>query len=139
MTTVTALKKRQIQEFSDEHIPYRIHFVEMGIFACLLIGRGEAAKPGPLSVAGWTFQDRGKTIFLNMAVESALMYCRVLLNFLGVVLPPEPDLLSQRGGNLIVELDPKISPRMREQFAHHTLSSDVFADHGPLLFDLAEN
>jgi hypothetical protein len=57
----------------------------------------------------------------------------------GVLLPPEPDLLSQRGGNLIVELDPKISPRMREQFAHHTLSSDVFADHAPLLFDLAQS
>ena len=28
---------------------------------------------------------------------------------------------------------------MREQFAHHTLSSDVFTDHGPLLFDLAES
>jgi hypothetical protein len=52
---------------------------------------------------------------------------------------PEPDILSRRGGNLIVELDPKISPRMREQFAHHTLSSDVFADHGPLLFDLAQS
>ena len=84
MTTVTPLKKRQINEFSNEHIPYRIHFVEMGIFACLLIERGEAAKLGPLSVAGWTFQDSGKTIFLNMAVESALMYCRVLLNFLGI-------------------------------------------------------
>ena len=56
----------------------------MGIFACLLIGRGEGATPGALAVAGWTFQDTGKTIFLNMAVESALMYCRVLLNFLGI-------------------------------------------------------
>jgi len=84
MSAVTLLKERQIKEFSDEHIPYRIHFVEMGIFACLLIVRGEAATPGPLSVAGWTFQDNGKTIFLNMAVESALMYCRVLLNFLGI-------------------------------------------------------
>ena len=27
---------------------------------------------------------------------------------------------------------------MRQQFAHHTLSSDVFADHVPLLFDLAQ-
>jgi len=84
MSTVTLLKRRQIKEFSDEHIPYRIHFVEMGIFACLLIGRGEGAIPGPLSVAGWTFRDSGKKIFLNMAVESALMYCRVLLNFLGI-------------------------------------------------------
>ena len=84
MSAVTRLTKGQIKEFSDEHIPYRIHFLEMGIFACLLIGRGEATLPGPLSVAGWTFQDNGKTIFLNMAVESALMYCRVLLNFLGI-------------------------------------------------------
>jgi hypothetical protein len=51
---------------------------------------------------------------------------------------PEPELLSRRGGNLIVELDPRLTPRMREQFAHHTVSSDVFADHGPLLFELAE-
>ena len=29
-------------------------------------------------------KEQGKTIFLNMAVESALMYCRVLLNFLGI-------------------------------------------------------
>ncbi len=51
--------------------------------------------------------------------------------------PPEPDLLSQRGGNLIAELDPQITPRMKQQFALHTLSLNVFADHGPLLFDLA--
>jgi hypothetical protein len=51
----------------------------------------------------------------------------------------EPNLLSQRGGNLIAELDPQITPRMKKQFAHHTLSSDVFADHGPLLFDLARS
>jgi hypothetical protein len=84
MSAISLLKKRQIKEFSNEHIPYRIHFVEMGIFACLLILRGEQATPGPLSVAGCTFQHTGKRIFLNMAVESALIYCRVLLNFLGI-------------------------------------------------------
>jgi hypothetical protein len=51
---------------------------------------------------------------------------------------PEPKILLQRHDNLIVELDPKITPRMRQQFAHHTLSSDIFADHVPLLFDLAQ-
>ena len=55
------------------------------------------------------------------------------------ILPPrEPDLLSERGGSLIAELDPQITPRMRQQYAHHTLSSDVFADHAPLLFDMAQ-
>ena len=84
MPTATLLNKRRIKEYAKEHIPYRIHFVEMGIFASLLIGRGEAATAGPLSVAGWTFQHTGKAIFLNMAVESAIVYCRVLLNFLGI-------------------------------------------------------
>jgi hypothetical protein len=56
----------------------------MGIFACLLIGRGAGITPGSLSVAGWTFEETGKSIFLNMAVESAMVYCRVLLNFLGI-------------------------------------------------------
>jgi hypothetical protein len=84
MSAISILKKRNIKEFSEEHIPYRIHFIEMGIFACLLIGSGQQAISGSLSVAGWTFQHTGKRIFLNMAVESALMYCRVLLNFLGI-------------------------------------------------------
>jgi hypothetical protein len=50
----------------------------------------------------------------------------------------EPELLSERGSKLIAELDPQMTPRMRQQAAHHTLSSDVFADHGPLLFELAQ-
>lgn len=49
----------------------------------------------------------------------------------------EPDMLSRREDNLIVELDPRITPRMKQQSAHHTLTSDVFSDHAPLLFDLA--
>jgi hypothetical protein len=51
----------------------------------------------------------------------------------------EPDLLSKRGSNQIVESDPRITPRMKQQFAHHTLSSDVFSDHAPLLFGLVQN
>jgi FRG domain-containing protein len=35
--------------------------------------------------------------------------------------------------NNIVELDPRISPRMRHQYAHHTVSTDVFSDHAALL------
>ena len=53
------------------------------------------------------------------------------------VLPPrEPELLARRGGDLIVELDPQLTPRMRQQTAHHTVGSDVFADHAPLIFEL---
>jgi FRG domain len=46
--------------------------------------------------------------------------------------PAEPELLSNADG-MIVELDPQISPRMREQLAHHTVSTDVFSDHALLL------
>ena len=56
----------------------------------------------------------------------------------GTLGPPEPDLLSRRNSDLIAELDPRITPRMREQQAHHTLSTNVFADHRPLLANLAE-
>lgn len=48
----------------------------------------------------------------------------------------EPLFLGVAGPHAIVELDPRISPRMREQLAHHTVSSNVFADHARLLFDL---
>lgn len=48
--------------------------------------------------------------------------------------PAEPPLLMRRGDNVIVELDPQITPRMERQHAHHTVSTDLFADHAPLLF-----
>jgi len=46
--------------------------------------------------------------------------------------PDELPFLTNADG-MIVELDPQISPRMREQFAHHTVSTDVFSDHALLL------
>jgi hypothetical protein len=52
--------------------------------------------------------------------------------------PAEPNLLSRRGDNKIVEVDPLITPRMAKQFAHHTLSTNVFADHAPLLYEQQE-
>jgi hypothetical protein len=48
---------------------------------------------------------------------------------------PEPRFLGV-AGNKIVELDPQISPRMRQQFAHHTVSGLVFSDHARLLREL---
>ena len=48
----------------------------------------------------------------------------------------EPRILDRRGDNLIVEMDPRITPRMRQQLAHHTVSTNAFADHAPLLFEL---
>ena len=50
--------------------------------------------------------------------------------------PREPALLTRRGGDLIAELDPQLTPRMKQQLAHHTVASDVFADHAPLIFEL---
>lgn len=46
----------------------------------------------------------------------------------------EPLVLGVRGASTILELDPLITPRMQQQYAHHTVSTDVFADHAPLLF-----
>jgi hypothetical protein len=51
---------------------------------------------------------------------------------------PEPPILSQRDSEAIVELDPRITPRMKKQAAHHTLSTNVFSDHVPLLLELSQ-
>lgn len=47
--------------------------------------------------------------------------------------------LTRRDDHLIVELDPRLTPRMRQQNAHHTVSANVFADHAPLLYELLEH
>lgn len=49
---------------------------------------------------------------------------------------PEPIILGTRGSAKIYELDPQLSPRMKRQFAHHTVCTSVFSDHVHLLFGL---
>ncbi len=50
--------------------------------------------------------------------------------------PNEPFMLGAEIA-MIAELDPKITPRMRSQHAHHTVSTDVFSDHAGLLRKLS--
>lgn len=47
--------------------------------------------------------------------------------------PAEPAYLYQPDVPPLVELDPKISPRMRTQQGHHTVASEVFSDHARLI------
>lgn len=50
---------------------------------------------------------------------------------------PEPKLLyNHNSKHFVFELDPRINPRMKEQQGHHTVSTDVFADHALLLYEL---
>jgi len=49
----------------------------------------------------------------------------------------ESRFLQDRAAGRIAELDPRLTPRMRQQVAHHTVSSNVFADHAPLIYELA--
>lgn len=48
----------------------------------------------------------------------------------------EPSVLGRRDLKLIFELDPQLTPRMKTQMAHHTVSTEMFADHAELLFQL---
>jgi FRG domain len=50
--------------------------------------------------------------------------------------PKEPQLLGRRNDRLLVELDPRLTPRMRQQHGHHTVSANVFQDHAQLLDEL---
>jgi hypothetical protein len=51
--------------------------------------------------------------------------------------PPEPILLTRRNEQLLVELDPSHTPRMRQQHAHHTVCTNAFTDHAKSLNSLA--
>jgi hypothetical protein len=50
--------------------------------------------------------------------------------------PPEPPLLRSGKKDLLVELDPRTSPRMKQQVGHHTVSSNILADHLGLFTNL---
>jgi hypothetical protein len=47
----------------------------------------------------------------------------------------EPLLLERSETKRIVEFDPRITPRMLKQSAHHTLCTDVFTDHAVILYE----
>jgi FRG domain len=47
--------------------------------------------------------------------------------------PREPDVLRRRDAEQLMELDPRLSPRMKDQQGHHTVSTHVFSDHAGLL------
>lgn len=51
--------------------------------------------------------------------------------------PKEPQFIGFRGSPLIAELDPQITPRMKQQVAHHTVVKNVFSDHAPMLYEIA--
>jgi hypothetical protein len=54
----------------------------------------------------------------------------------GVTLSHEPTFLELRFHGVLAELDPRMTPRMKHQKAHHTVSTDVFSDHAPSLYEL---
>ncbi len=47
----------------------------------------------------------------------------------------EPKILSEEITNLVFELDLRLTPRMQEQNAHHTISTEIFADHATLIIN----
>lgn len=94
-------------------------------FACA----GDPAKDAEL----W-FYDR--EIFHAQLTAKPALFSLLYSSADGFSPNPEPGLLAERRSNMLVELDPKLTPRMKKQFAHHTLSTDIFADHAPLLFAL---
>lgn len=79
------LTRRQIKAYSEQHIPYRVVNLEMGMFAVMLIQRKLADKSGSLTIGdAIEFKKTGPRIFANLAVEAGIVYSRVLLNFLGI-------------------------------------------------------
>jgi hypothetical protein len=50
----------------------------------------------------------------------------------------EPSALDRRSEHIIAEVHPRLTPRMKQQLAHHTVAANVFEDHAQLLNSLAE-
>ena len=77
-----------------------------------------------------------RTIFQDQTAADPALAALVAPHVDGVLPVHESGILFQRGNSLLAELDFQLTPRMRQQMAHHTVCSDVFADHGPLLLSL---
>lgn len=96
-----------------------------------------ACAGNPTDDAELWYYDR--TIFRSQAEKYPELAALAAPNAGGFAPMPESVILFQRGTSLLAEIDFQLTPRMREQFAHHTICSDMFADHGPLLRDLDES
>jgi hypothetical protein len=93
-----------------------------------------ACVSDPDSTAELWYYDRA--IFTQQ--RQGLPWLDALVNRSRTLVPNEPVLRHQRGESMVVEVDPQISPRMRQQYAHHTVCTHVFSDHAPALIALDE-
>jgi FRG domain len=93
-------------------------------FAC-------ASEPGE-NAEMWFYH---RSIFDKQQIENNQLFSLLDINEYPA---PEPHLLYKNNKNFVFELDPRINPRMKEQQGHHTVSTDVFADHAPLLYELIQ-
>jgi hypothetical protein len=46
----------------------------------------------------------------------------------------DPQILGKKDLKLVLEVGEQLTPRMRQQKAHHTVASEVLADHAPLIY-----
>ncbi len=71
----------------EEHLPYRLTHLDMLCWACEVILAGERPSDVRITFDGLTKLKQTSVSFLtNALVEAGLLYCRVLLNFLGIYL-----------------------------------------------------
>ena len=78
------MEEKELQRFIDEHIPYRMHAIAWGLIFLKAtrewsqIKRMEITLDGELSIIGY------HPSLTNPSIEMAIIYSRVLLEFLGL-------------------------------------------------------
>ncbi|HUS59291.1 MAG TPA: hypothetical protein VM141_11625 [Planctomycetota bacterium] len=90
------MDEEQQREFLDNHIPYRITAVDFMGHACDLVTSGRADRPAVVVIDGQKELEASKCRFLtNPVIETGAIFCRVLLEFLGVKLGKDMQLVSR--------------------------------------------
>ena len=90
------MDEKQQREFLDRHIPYRITAVDFMGHACDLVTSGRADRPAVVVIDGQKELEASKCRFLtNPVIETGAIFCRVLLEFLGVKLGKDMQLVSR--------------------------------------------
>jgi hypothetical protein len=91
------MTEEELKEYLYGHIPYRLQSIRFCYFTCNLHEKPHPEYGDELWIGECLNIDEDRPLWFNPVIESGFIYCRVLLEFLGITRDQKTNALKQTG------------------------------------------
>lgn len=98
MQRTDTFSDQQLKEYLFGSIPYRLQSLRLCYKICGVENQAKRECGVELAIGEAVDLDENRPLWINSVIESGLIYCRVLLEFLGITRDWKTDTLKQRDG-----------------------------------------